>query len=398
MSNPPSQPIIAIDIPIMLFDGDSPDNPGQGAAAAILLMPNGRRYTVSQLLSSITIPEAEYTGLIIGLQKAKKLRIKELEVKGDSEVVFNQVNGLSPVTTDKLRTLHQQVRKLMREFDKVSLEWIPREQNRSARAAVKRCIGDALGRESSTPSAATTPQPHLYPAIAEMIQLGEQATVEDYRNLQIELDEFSLKSLSELRTFVPTDIQDTIALQWNGKEEELAEMYRWYLRGLPPKMAINKVKIDENSQIEPPPEKLPWEEALSLSTEAELSDSGFLLPDPFSSPSQPSEPTAAPTSQSSAEWVQTDSQSQETWISEAYIETSEEQSTPLKDDSDQDEPELLDKAKDTLPSRERVQNILEIIEQLSAPEKVALAKELVKLPSMVSPILKAMADNMAGDA
>ncbi len=64
---------MVIDVPIMFFDGESSDNPGQGAAASILLMPNGTRFTVSQLLSSVTTPEAEYRGLIIGLEKAKKL-------------------------------------------------------------------------------------------------------------------------------------------------------------------------------------------------------------------------------------------------------------------------------------------------------------------------------------
>ncbi|MEM8780883.1 MAG: reverse transcriptase-like protein, partial [Cyanobacteria bacterium P01_G01_bin.49] len=61
-----NQSIIPKDIPIMLFDGGFQRNSTQGAAAAILLIPNERRYTVSQLISLTRKDEAEYTGLIIG--------------------------------------------------------------------------------------------------------------------------------------------------------------------------------------------------------------------------------------------------------------------------------------------------------------------------------------------
>jgi hypothetical protein len=50
-----------------------------------------------------------------------------------------------------------------------------------------------------------------------------------------------------------------IALQWMGEEEELAQMYRWYLRGLPPEMAIRRVSLERQTYEIPANEKLPWE-------------------------------------------------------------------------------------------------------------------------------------------
>ncbi len=73
------------------------------------------------------------------------------------------------------------------------------------------------------------------------------------------MDHFSLKSLPELRPLVPIVIQDMIALQWMGDEEELAQMYRWYLRGLPPEMAIRRVSLERQTYEIPADEKLPWE-------------------------------------------------------------------------------------------------------------------------------------------
>lgn len=148
MFNNSNQLIQVLDTPIMLFDGGAIGNPGEAAAASVLLMPNGRRYTVSQFLSLATNQEAEYTGLIIGLKKAKKIGIRALEIKGDSQLVFNHINGLSKVNHDNLQILYKEAINLIQSFEKATLEWIPREQNRSATAAVNRCLAEALGIEA----------------------------------------------------------------------------------------------------------------------------------------------------------------------------------------------------------------------------------------------------------
>jgi ribonuclease HI len=70
-----------------------------------------------------------------------------VEIKGDSETIFNQVNGLVEVVAEKVRVLYRESIRLMRQFDRVSVEWISAEQNRSAHKAVHRCIEEALGWE-----------------------------------------------------------------------------------------------------------------------------------------------------------------------------------------------------------------------------------------------------------
>lgn len=249
-----NQPFQPLDTPIMLFDGTAVDNPGTAAAAAILLLPNGRRYTVSQFLSLATDIEAKYTGLSIGLKKAKQLGIKALEIKGDSELVFNQVNGLTPVVDKKLQNLHQEIQKLMRGFERVSLECITTKQNRSAAAAVNRCIGEALGREAKP---APNVDLRLDPDIARLIRLGKRATNSDYQAVGTRLDELAFKNLADLRSLVPEADRDIIALGWDGDEQNLAEIYRWYLRGLPPDMALKKGAI-ERPKVPEYKEKLPW--------------------------------------------------------------------------------------------------------------------------------------------
>jgi ribonuclease HI len=242
----------------MLLAGESRGEQGQGAAAAILLVPNGKRFTVSQILSFTTNEEAEYHGLIIGLRKCIQLGIQSIEIKGNSETIFNQVNGLAEVKADKSRFLFREALRLMRQFDRASVEWISAEQNRSARKVVRRCLEESIERNlpehRGTQNLSSSSE-----EVIRLIQLGHQATDEDYLKIGKELDHFSLKTLPELRPLVPIAIQDMIALQWIGDEEELAQMYRWYLRGLPPEMAIRRVALERQTYEIPVAEKLPWE-------------------------------------------------------------------------------------------------------------------------------------------
>ncbi len=407
MTQSTSPPIIAINAPIMLFDGGSQGNPGQGAAAAILLMPNGRRYTVSQLISFATKQETEYIGLIIGLKKARQLNIRALDIKGNSDTVFNQVNGIVQVQDEPLRVLYQEALKFMQGFDHVSVEWITPEQNRPARAAVSRCISDALGREKA--SRGSTESRSISQTIAHLIQLGSQATDDDYRHLSAEPDEWTDKPLAQLRSQIALEVQDAIALQWQGDETDLAEMYRWYLRGLPPEMASRKVNL-ERAANEEEVAKLPWEEALIAPIDPLIAepDSDLFaapLPEEFPSPMLPEEVVKAdlidlelsvpfsPTPPDSAV-ERFDAEAIFRGDPLAEMALSNPLST-LPDAAPNSIEEITDSHKDTLPSETRVSDLVAMIENLSPAEKMTLAKELVKFPDIVNLILQAIADSMA---
>lgn len=410
MSTNPPKSIIAKDTPIILFAGEFQGALLQGVAAAVLLMPNGRRYTVSQLVSVNDKDEAEYTALIIGLQKALQLGLKTLAIKGDSDLVFNQVNGLTPVTEERLRQLYRVAVKLIRSFENISLEWISPEQNRPAKSAVKRCIKDALGREKPQTSSLPPPSSGPYSAMVRLIEKGEQATEEDYNQLTAEEDEWSHKSLSELRTLIPVEVRDMIALQWQGDEDNLAQMYRWHLRGLPPIMACRKVNLDQVTD-QPAKTKLPWEEALNLPQP--LSNDSHQTSDPLISLLSELDESEAHVEESPL--TLPESNAKEPILFESLITEeiegkmslgsesdvlSSTTNIPLSEGSDLslDKENMAsepDKIKDTLPSESSIIDILKLIENLSPQEQTTLAQELVKIPEMVNLILKAIADNVS---
>jgi len=369
-------------VPTLLYAGESGDPGGQGGAAAIILLPNGQRFTVSQLLSFASADEADYQALIIGLRKAHQLGLQRLTAKGHSEVVFNQINGLADARAPKLRALHREALRLLRQFEGAALEWIPAEQNRPACRAVSRCIEEALGLESA--SEKRTP-----PAIARLIQLGDQASETDYNALGKEVDGFSLKSLTELRPLVPLGVQDIIALHWQGEEEELCQMYRWYLRGLPPDLAIRKVKLETQAQTPPLPEKLPWEDQLQGEVSAEnwffesfleeAPEAALELlpqPKPLGPAFEPLEQVEVPLE---ALFIPGPPPSEE-WQDPFSTATGEvEESAPA------------DRSRETLPSVDRVQQILAMILQLSEADKTRLISELAQFPELSNAFLAAIA-------
>ncbi|WJX13070.1 hypothetical protein P8452_03505 [Trifolium repens] len=77
---------------------------------------------------------AEYEAYILGLEAAIDMRIKILEVYGDSALVIYQVKGEWETRHPKLIPYRDHVLKLMKYFDEITFYHIPREENQVADA------------------------------------------------------------------------------------------------------------------------------------------------------------------------------------------------------------------------------------------------------------------------
>jgi ribonuclease HI len=235
----------------LFFDGGSRGNPGIAAGAAVIVLSTGEKEIVNKFLDRATNNDAEYTGLIVGLQKALELGITKLTVKGDSNLVVNQVQGKWKINHDRLRQLCGEAQTLYRQFSDISLTWIPREQNKLADAAVNQCL-DSRGLDSPkifTPTIETTAiQTTEIDYIQKLVCLGIKAKQNDYRKLKSGRDLFTSKNLNQLKESIPENIRQEIDRNWEGNEQYLAKVYRWFLRGLPPEMAIQKVVFDAETE------------------------------------------------------------------------------------------------------------------------------------------------------
>jgi ribonuclease HI len=90
---------------------------------------------------------AEYQALIAGLQMALDMKISYLEVYGDSKLVINQLLTHYEVKNEGLVPYFRLSTRLVEEFDGISLEHIPRSENKIADALANLATTLALSEE-----------------------------------------------------------------------------------------------------------------------------------------------------------------------------------------------------------------------------------------------------------
>ncbi|MFH1404515.1 MAG: ribonuclease HI family protein [Patescibacteria group bacterium] len=132
----------------MYTDGGARGNPGPAASGAIIKkVVNGKEELVasaSEYLGRATNNQAEYKAVIIGLQKAKEIGVKELDVVMDSELIVKQLNKEYKVKDEKLAKLYIQVWDLTHDFEKIGFRHVFREHNKEADALVNQTIDEQI--------------------------------------------------------------------------------------------------------------------------------------------------------------------------------------------------------------------------------------------------------------
>jgi len=114
-------------------DGASQGNPGRAAIGAVLRDEKGKVVaTISEFIGQATNNQAEYRAIIAALEAAVSLGAEAVEVKADSELVVEQLNGRYKVKKASLRPLYQEIVRLTGALQSFSISHIPREQNREA--------------------------------------------------------------------------------------------------------------------------------------------------------------------------------------------------------------------------------------------------------------------------
>lgn len=123
---------------ILVFDGGSLGNPGPGYGSYALIRRDGKSQVVRlDLGEEMTNNEAEYDTLIAGLEDLIG-RIERagrnpaeftVEVRGDSKLVLNQVQGTWKAKEPRLRERRNRVRNLLSRFRAYALRLQPRQES-----------------------------------------------------------------------------------------------------------------------------------------------------------------------------------------------------------------------------------------------------------------------------
>jgi ribonuclease HI len=120
---------------VLFFDGCSKSNPGRAGAGAVIYNEQDEIYSEALFVGEKeTNNVAEYTGLIIGLKAAIRMKITDLRVKGDSELVIKHMKGIYQVRSPNLLPLFTEAQALSKMFSTITFQHVFRTANKRADA------------------------------------------------------------------------------------------------------------------------------------------------------------------------------------------------------------------------------------------------------------------------
>jgi len=126
----------------LYVDGAAKGNPGEAGIGAVLLDEEGKAvFRMSRYIGRATNNQAEYRGLILGLEQTLAAGGKDVVVFTDSELMERQIRGEYRVRDETLRRYHRRVCELLKSFRSYRIERIPRAKNAEADRLASRAAG-----------------------------------------------------------------------------------------------------------------------------------------------------------------------------------------------------------------------------------------------------------------
>jgi ribonuclease HI len=139
---------VAVEKVVVHVDGGARGNPGPAAVGAVVTAPEGGEPLAEKgvYIGEATNNVAEYRAVLLGIELARQLGAKELEIVNDSELVARQIGGQYKVKHAGLKPLFLETMRELREFDRWSVRNVRRESNERADELVNQALDEALSR------------------------------------------------------------------------------------------------------------------------------------------------------------------------------------------------------------------------------------------------------------
>ncbi|XP_030439587.2 uncharacterized protein LOC115661453 [Syzygium oleosum] len=117
----------------MYFDG-AVNLVGSGTGAVLISLTGQHHPVAAKLVFPYTNNISEYEACILGLQLAVDMKVRKLQVYGDSALIILQTEGQWRTGDSKLIPYHEFLEELIKEFEEISFKYLPRSQNQFADA------------------------------------------------------------------------------------------------------------------------------------------------------------------------------------------------------------------------------------------------------------------------
>lgn len=139
----------------MFCDGGCNPNPGPHSSAGVVCFDDDGKvlFEISEPLGEGTNNTAEYWALILGIREFRLFPHSEtgnIDIKMDSKLVVEQVNGRWKVNKDTLKPLHALAIQELENLPSWTLRWVAREGNtwadKLATSAMEKAYGTIRGK------------------------------------------------------------------------------------------------------------------------------------------------------------------------------------------------------------------------------------------------------------
>ncbi len=140
---------------IIYTDGGSRGNPGKAAIGVVFCNEMGQKIKEfgEYLGDGLTNNDAEYQAVIFALKKFKAVfgkkiaEVSEVEVRSDSELLVNQMNGKYKIENERIQKFFIEIWNLKIDFAGVKFKAIPREKNKEADRLVNEALDAQMGSQ-----------------------------------------------------------------------------------------------------------------------------------------------------------------------------------------------------------------------------------------------------------
>lgn len=139
---------------ILEADGGSRGNPGPAGSGTVIIDGETGEVleTISRSLGTCTNNVAEYTGLVLGLERILKYYPDAaIDVRMDSKLVVEQMSGRWKIKHPDMKVLAARAREVSATATSVTYTWVPRAENKRADAAANAAMDDPAAHAGPNP-------------------------------------------------------------------------------------------------------------------------------------------------------------------------------------------------------------------------------------------------------
>lgn len=123
-------------------DGAARGNPGPAACAYVIEQAGRHPVEHAERIGEATNNVAEYSALLMALERASELGLRRIAIYSDSELMVKQLNGEYAVKNADLKALYDEAKSLARRFDEVTYSHVRRAENSRADKLCNRVLDE----------------------------------------------------------------------------------------------------------------------------------------------------------------------------------------------------------------------------------------------------------------